>query len=79
MFHDIKFQIVEYDSFHSLDVHKQQILIRDNLCKTIPVELLDISDDAEILQKQDKSLDFKTKVSNYGEFMDFMVNEYLQV
>jgi hypothetical protein len=76
---DIKFQTIEYDSFHSLDVHEQQILIRDNLCKTIPAEFLDISDNAEVLQKQDKSLDFKTKVSNYGEFMDFMVNEYLQV
>ena len=76
---DIKFQIVDYDTFHSLNIEEQQDFIGDNLKKNIPGEMLTIKRDVDVLQKQDTSLDFKTKVSNYGEFMDFMVNEYLQV
>jgi len=76
---DIKFQIVDYDTFHRMSIKEQQDFIKSNLSKKIPAELLDISHQVDLLQKQDKSLDFKTKVNNYDEFMDFMINEYLQV
>ena len=76
---DIKFQIVDYDTFHSMNITEQQDFIKNNLAKKIPNNILEINRKVDLLQKQDKSLDFKTKISNYSEFMDFMINEYLQV
>ena len=76
---DIKFQIVDYDTFHSMNITEQQDFIKNNLAKKIPNNILEINRAVDLLQKQDKSLDFKTKISNYSEFMDFMINEYLQV
>ena len=33
----------------------------------------------EVLKKQDKSLDYKTKINNYSEFMDFICNRGLSL
>jgi hypothetical protein len=65
-----------YDEFHTLDIKGQQILIKEKMEQFIDGKCLNLTltDVDEVLKKQDKSLDYKTKLTNYSEFMDFICN-----
>ena len=65
-----------YDEFHSLNIKGQQELIKEKMERFINGECLNLNVNSvrEVLKKQDKSLDYKTKVNNHKEFMDFVCN-----
>jgi len=67
-----KYYFIDYDSFHSLNLLDKQCLIKEELGKAIPLELLTINPDIETLNKQDKSSDYKTKIINYEEFINYI-------
>ncbi len=68
------FSIIDYSHFHSLSVTNQQDLIKSELGRKIPKCYLSITDDVSLLNKQDKSLDYSTKINNYEEFMEFFIS-----
>ena len=65
-----------YDEFHTLDITGQQELIKEKMERFINGECLNLKVNSveHVLKKQDKSLDYKTKVNNHKEFMDFVCN-----
>jgi len=67
-----KYYTINYDCFHKMDLDSQQNIIRDKLSHFIPLQYLEITRDIEVLKKQDSSLDYKTKINNYDEFILFI-------
>ena len=70
-----------YDEFHTLDIKGQQELIKEKMEQFINGESLNLNVTSvrEVLKKQDSSLDYKTKLNNYSEFMDFICNRGLSL
>ena len=70
-----------YDEFHILDIKGQQELIKEKMEQFINGESLNLNVNRveEVLKKQDKSLDYKTKINNYNDFMDFICNRGLSL
>lgn len=65
-----------YDEFHTLDIQGQQQLIKEKIEQFIDGKCLNLTltDVDQVLKKQDNSLDYKTKINNFNEFMDFVCN-----
>ena len=64
--------IINYDSFHTMDVESQQDFLKEKLMDYIPEEYLDFNTNIYTLNKQDTSLDYSTKINNYAEFIEFI-------
>tara|TARA_E500000331_G_C17050669_1_gene623795 strand:+ start:131 stop:514 length:384 start_codon:yes stop_codon:yes gene_type:complete len=75
------YYVLYYDEFHQLGIESQQALIKEKL----ETFICDKNDDLtvtyvdSILKKQDSSLDYKTKINNYSEFMEFICNRGLSL
>jgi hypothetical protein len=70
-----------YDEFHILDIQGQQQLIKEKMEQFINGKSLNlrVTPVEKVLKKQDTSYDYKTKINNYSEFMDFVCNRGLSL
>jgi len=75
------YNVLYYDEFHTLDIKGQQTFIKEKMEQFINGECLNLNVNSvrEVLKKQDNSLDYKTKLNNYSEFMDFICNRGLSL
>jgi hypothetical protein len=75
------YNVLYYDEFHTLDIQGQQTLIKEKMEQFIDGKCLNLSvtDVEQVLKKQDSSLDYKTKINNYNEFLDFVCNRGLSL
>jgi len=75
------YNVLYYDEFHILDIKGQQVLIKEKLEQFIDGKCLNltVTEVEHVLKKQDKSLDYKTKLNNYSEFMDYICNRGLSL
>ena len=67
-----KYYLIDYDCFHKLNLEDKQLLIKTQLCEVISPDLLEINTNIDTLKKQDKSSDYKTKIINYNEFINYI-------
>lgn len=65
--------IIDYDRFFNLNIEDQINLINKELSKSIPNYLLNYIEinKNNLLQKQDKSNDYITKINNYKDFFNY--------
>jgi len=73
--------VLYYDEFHTLDIKGQQTFIKEKMEQFINGECLNltVTEVEHVLKQQDSSLDYKTKLNNYSEFMDFICNRGLSL
>lgn len=67
-----------YDEFHILDIEGQQQLIKEKMEQFIDGNL-SVNKVEQVLKQQDSSLDYKTKLNNYNDFLDFVCNRGLSL
>ena len=64
-----KYFIINYDTFHTLTIQKQQELLVNKISVIYPLTINNYN--IKLIDKQDKSNNYETKIENYDEFLNF--------
>lgn len=61
--------IIDYDTFHKLTIQEQQEFLINKISVIYPLTIKNY--DIKVIDKQDKSNDYETKIKNYDEFSNY--------